>query len=200
MLQAESKFNPKSLSFLILCSGLLLLLTISQAAYSQKKDSVIQTSRVDTIPLKISKDSITSPVDYKAEDSMVLDVDAKKIFLFGKTEVKYEDIVLSAPRIEFNQQTQYVLAKMTRDTSGLVMGMAKLKQGETVTVSDSLSFNFKSQKGLTYSSFFQQDELFNFAEKVKKLIVKRFLQVKADLLPVIWIHPILPFGSVRPNS
>lgn len=178
MLQAESKFNPKSLSFLILCSGLLLLLTISQAAYSQKKDSVIQTSRVDTIPLKISKDSITSPVDYKAEDSMVLDVDAKKIFLFGKTEVKYEDIVLSAPRIEFNQQTQYVLAKMTRDTSGLVMGMAKLKQGETVTVSDSLSFNFKSQKGLTYSSFFQQDELFNFAEKVKKIDSETFFAGK----------------------
>ena len=147
MLQAESKFNPKSLSFLILCSGLLLLLTIPQAVFAQKKDSVVRVSKIDTIPLKISKDSLTAPVDYKAEDSMVLDVVANKIFLFGKTEVKYEDVVLSAPRIEFNQQTQYVMAKMARDTSGLVMGMAKLKQGETVTVSDSLSFNFKSQKG-----------------------------------------------------
>ncbi|MFM7222121.1 MAG: putative LPS assembly protein LptD [Bacteroidota bacterium] len=129
---------------------------------------------MDTLPIKISKDSLTAPVDYKAEDSMVLDVDAKKIFLFGKTEVKFEDVSLTAPRIEFNQQTQYVMAKMARDTAGLVMGMAKLKQGETVTVSDSLSFNFKSQKGLTYSSFFQQDELFNFAEKVKKIDSETF--------------------------
>lgn len=174
MLQAESKFSPKSLSFLILCSGLTLLLTIPQAAFSQKKDSVAQVAKVDTLPIKISKDSLTAPVDYKAEDSMVLDVDAKKIFLFGKTEVKFEDVSLTAPRIEFNQQTQYVMAKMARDTAGLVMGMAKLKQGETVTVSDSLSFNFKSQKGLTYSSFFQQDELFNFAEKVKKIDSETF--------------------------
>lgn len=174
MLQAESKFSPKSLSFLILCSGLTLLLTIPQAAFSQKKDSVTQVAKVDTLPLKISKDSLTAPVDYRAEDSMVLDVDAKKIFLFGKTEVKFEDVSLTAPRIEYNQQTQYVMAKMARDTAGLVMGMAKLKQGETVTVSDSLIFNFKSQKGLTYSSFFQQDELFNFAEKVKKIDSETF--------------------------
>jgi hypothetical protein len=103
-----------------------------------------------------------------------LEIDTKKIFLFGKTEVKFEDIVMNAPKIEFDQQTQYVLAKMEKDSAGLVTGMAKLKQGETVTVSDSLSFNFKSQKGLTYSSFFQQDEFFNFAEKVKKIDQETF--------------------------
>jgi hypothetical protein len=134
--------------------------------------------KVDTMQLKISKDSINAPVDYKAEDSMVLDIDTKKIFLYGKTEVKFEDVVLNAPRIEFDQQTQFVLAKMGRDSAGLVTGMAKLKQGETVTVSDSLSFNFKSQKGLTYSSFFQQDEFFNYAEKVKKIDQETFFAAR----------------------
>jgi len=191
MLHAKSKFSLKYLLFLILSSGVLLILTIPKAAKAspfsagfqiKKSDTTnpkstfdsTKQSKVDTMNLKISKDSINSPVDYKAEDSMVLDVDTKKIFLYGKTEVKFEDIVLNAPKIEFDQQTQYVLAKMGRDSAGLVTGMAKLKQGETTTVSDSLSFNFKSQKGLTYSSFFQQDEFFNYAEKVKKINQETF--------------------------
>jgi len=191
MLHAKSKFSLKYLLILILSSGVILFLTFPKAVHASVKyapfqigqkdttlpKSAIDTSKkvkVDSMNLKISKDSINSPVEYKAEDSMVLEIDTKKIFLFGKTEVKFEDIVMNAPKIEFDQQTQYVLAKMGKDSAGLVTGMAKLKQGETVTVSDSLSFNFKSQKGLTYSSFFQQDEFFNFAEKVKKIDQETF--------------------------
>lgn len=191
MLHAKSKFSLKYLLFLILSSGVLLILTFPKSANASINSSSFQSvnadttqpksvkdtlrqSKIDTLQLKISKDSINAPIDYKAEDSMVLDIDTKKIFLYGKTEVKFEDIVLNAPKIEFDQQTQYVLAKMGRDSTGLVTGMAKLKQGETVTVSDSLTFNFKSQKGLTYSSFFQQDEFFNYAEKVKKIDQETF--------------------------
>ena len=50
---------------------------------TKKPDSVKTLNKVDTIKLKISKDSIPAQVDYEAQDSMVLDVDAKKIFLFG---------------------------------------------------------------------------------------------------------------------
>lgn len=179
MLQARSKFSLKYLSILILCSGALPILTLSKDSHFRYRnevdnrriyDTVIlpktsdttqKVSKVDTLNVKISKDSISTPIDHKAEDSMVLEIDTKKIFLFGKTEIKYEDVTLNAPKIEFDQATQFVTAKMGRDTAGNVAGMAKLKQGETVTVSDSLRFNFKSQKGLTYNSFFQQDELFN---------------------------------------
>lgn len=191
MLHTKSKFSLNYLLFLILSSGVILILTLPKVVQADsnkamfqitKKDTLspqskIDTTRfikVDTMDLKISKDSINSPIEYKAEDSMVMEIDTKKIYLFGKTEVKFEDVVLNAPKIVFDQQTQYVLAKMGKDTAGLVTGMAKLKQGETITVSDSLSFNLKSQKGLTYSSFFQQDELFNFAEKVKKIDKETF--------------------------
>ncbi len=145
---------------------------------TKKPDSVKTLNKVDTIKLKISKDSIPAQVDYEAQDSMVLDVDAKKIFLFGKTQIKYEDIVLNAPLIEFDQETQYVYAKMNRDSAGKVEGMAKLKQAESTTVSDSIRFNFKSQKGMTYASFFQQSDFFNFAEKVKKADAETFFASK----------------------
>lgn len=196
MLKPRSKFSLNYLFFLILCSGALPILTLSKNrvgnAFAPKTyvylydttkpinaknttklpvqpDTTKKETTVDTLNLKISKDSLSSPLEHKAEDSMVLEVDTRKIYLFGKTEVKYEDVVLNAPKIEFDQRSQYVTAKMGKDSVGAVTGMAKLKQAETVTVSDSLNFNLKSQRGLTYSSFFQQEEFFNFAQKVKKI-------------------------------
>ena len=191
MLQHNRKFSLKYPFILILCSGLISILTFPKQTLSHPSPVVVNNvisdttepklpsdttrpQKVDTLKLKLSKDSISFPVDHKAEDSMVLEVDSRKVLLYGKGEIKYDDVQLNAPKIEYDQQTQYVTAKMGRDTAGLVSGMAKLKQGETVTVSDSLRFNFKSQKGLTYSSFFQQEELFNFAQKVKKIDPETF--------------------------
>lgn len=201
MPQPASKFSLKYLFFLILCSGAILFLAMSPRVFGSSappiyhmaflrdtlrpvflKDTTVDTAKrtasVDTLRIKVSADSLSSPVDHAAEDSMVLEVESGRILLFGKTEVKYEDIVMNAPKIEFDQRTQYVTAQMARDSLGKVIGMAKLKQAESVTVSDSLRFNFKSQRGLTYNSFFQQEELYNFAEKVKKIDPETFFASK----------------------
>ncbi len=132
-------------------------------------DSIVMMKSVDTFSVKISKDSIDAPIEYQAKDSMVLDVIGKKLYLYTETDVKYKDVHLTAPQIDFDQQTNLVKAKMHKDSVGLTMGQAKLVQGDIVTVSDSLEFNFKTQKGLTHSSYFQQAELFNYAQIVKKI-------------------------------
>lgn len=129
----------------------------------------IRVQKIDSFHIKISKDSIDAPVEYKAKDSMVLDVIAKKLYLYTETDVKYKDVHLTAPQIDFDQQTNLVKAKMKFDSSGVSMGQAKLVQADIVTVSDSIEFNFKTQKGLTHSSYFQQNELFNYAQIVKKI-------------------------------
>ncbi|HRP32050.1 MAG TPA: putative LPS assembly protein LptD [Agriterribacter sp.] len=125
--------------------------------------------KVDTFHIRMSKDSIDAPVEYQAKDSMVLDVTNQKLFLYNETNVKYKDVDLKAPEIVFDQQTSIVKARMKLDTAGKSLGQASLIQGDITTVSDSLEFNFKTQKGLTHSSYFQQAELYNFAEVVKKV-------------------------------
>ena len=125
--------------------------------------------KVDTFSVKMSKDSIDAPVEYEAKDSMVLDVTAQKLYLYGETGVKYKDVDLKAPEIVFDQQTNMVKARMKLDTAGKVLGQATLVQGDMTTVNDSLEFNFKTQKGLTHSSYFQQSELYNYAQVVKKV-------------------------------
>lgn len=141
-----------------------------------KKDTLV--SKIDTLKVPLSADSLSGPVNYNANDSMVLDVATKKIFLYGRSKVQYTDVTLNAPEISFDQATQMVTARMTRDTAGNVVGMAKLTQAETTTVSDSIKFNFKSQKGITHNSFFQQQEIYNFAQKVKKIDAETFYAYK----------------------
>ena len=135
---------------------------------SLRGDSVPKV-KIDTFSVKMSKDSIDAPVEYEAKDSMVLDVTAQKLYLYGETGVKYKDVDLKAPEIVFNQQNNMVKARMKLDTAGKVLGQATLVQGDITTVSDSLEFNFKTQKGLTHSSYFQQSELYNYAQVVKKV-------------------------------
>ena len=123
MLHAKSKFSWNSLLFLILSSGVILILTLPKVVQAGSKKALFQIikkdtrppqskmdttklTKVDSMDLKISKDSINSPIEYKAEDSMVMEIDTKKIYLFGKTEVKFEDVVLNAPKIVLDQQTQ----------------------------------------------------------------------------------------------
>ena len=97
------------------------------------RDSGSFRDRIDTFNIRMSPDSLDAPVDYKAEDSMVLEVDTKRILLYGKTEVKYTDVSLSAPYLVFDQQSQVVTARMGRDSVG------------TVTLARSLSiFTFTS--------------------------------------------------------
>jgi len=142
------------------------------------QDSGTLRQKVDTFQVRMSKDSMNAPVNYKAQDSMVLDVETSQILLYGKSEVNYTDVKLSAPRIIFDQNSSVVTARMAKDTVGNVIGMAKLVQAKTETVSDSILFNFKTQKGLTHSSFFQQQEIYNFAEKVKKVDPETFYAYK----------------------
>ncbi|PWT97342.1 MAG: LPS-assembly protein LptD [Bacteroidetes bacterium] len=130
--------------------------------------------KVDSFQVKMSKDSVEAPVNYSAEDSMVLDVGNKKIYLYGKTDIKQKDIELTAPEVSYDQSTSMVKARMKLDTAGKVLGQAKLVQADITTVSDSLEFNFKTLKGLTHSTYFQEAELFNYAEKVKKVDPQTF--------------------------
>src|SRR5215212_3143379 len=80
----------------------------------------------DTFHFKASKDSLDNPVSYHADDSMVLDVPGKKIFLYGKSStVKYIDNELSAPQIEYDQNTNLVKAFLTKDSLGNVIAYPK---------------------------------------------------------------------------
>lgn len=125
--------------------------------------------KIDTLQLKISKDSLQGPVNYKAEDSLVMDVPAKKMYLYGKiTNISYLDNILAAPKIEFDQETSLVTASLVKDSLGKVISFAEVSQGETKSKSDTIIFNLKTLRGITKGTYTQQGEMYIYAERLKK--------------------------------
>ena len=135
----------------------------------QYTDTAAPTQRVDTFSLKIAKDTLEGPVNYEAEDSAVILVQDKKILLYGKTKTVYKDITLTAPQVTLNQQTNILTAVNAKDSLGVVSNRARFEQGENQFESDTIQFNFKSQKGLTKNTFTQQSEMFVQGEAIKKI-------------------------------
>lgn len=130
--------------------------------------------QVDTLNVKISADSLDAPVNYAASDSMVLDVATKKITLYSKASTKYKDLDLSAYKIELDQPTQIVVATYLVDSLGEKQGKPHFVQGESNMDADSIIYNFKTQKGITKSTFTQQGEMFVYGERIKKVNISDF--------------------------
>jgi hypothetical protein len=141
-----------------------------------KKDSLLKTpltdtsiNRVDTFDLKISKDSLDAPVEYEAEDSVVVLVQQKKVVLYGKTKTNYKDIELRAPKMEIDQETQILTAFNSLDSAGNLIDRAHFTQGETKFQSDTIRYNFKTQKGLTKNTHTLMNEVHLVGQDVKRI-------------------------------
>lgn len=130
-------------------------------------DSVIQV--VDTFSLKMSRDSLDGPVTYEAEDSVVVLIQQKQILLYGKTKTQYQDITLTSPYVELDQQTNILTAISGRDSLGEIDERARFVQAENDFSSDTIRFNFKTQKGLTKNTFTQSGEMFIQGRDIKKV-------------------------------
>lgn len=134
----------------------------------------VTTQRVDTFNLKLSKDTLDAPVNYEAEDSAVVLIQGKKLLLYGKTKTVYKDINLQAPKVEMDQQTNLITAYSSRDSLGDIAERAVMEQGDSKFQSDTIRYNFKSQKGLTTNTFTQQQEMFVQGERIKRVTANTF--------------------------
>jgi LPS-assembly protein len=131
-------------------------------------DTPGRVQRVDTFDIKMSKDTLDGPVNYEAEDSAVVMIKNQQIFLYGKTKTEYKDITLTAPKVEIDQQSQMLTAMRDVDSAGNTQTRAKFIQAENNFQSDTIRYNFKTQKGLTKNTFTQNGEFFVKADRAKR--------------------------------
>ncbi len=154
--------------------------TIKNTATSENESDTIPsrtdsvTARTDTFSLRLSKDTLSAPVEYEGEDSVVVLVPDKKIVMYGKTKTVYQDVTLTAPQVEVDQRTSIVTAISSTDSTGYVTQRARFEQAENKFESDKISFNFKTQKGLTQNTFTQQGEMYVIGETTKKINASTF--------------------------
>lgn len=141
--------------------------TVIGADSLKKGDSSI--IKTDTFEVKLSKDSLDAPVEYKASDSIVMEIPTKKIILYSKGNIKYKDMDLSADSIEMDNQKDEIIATFRRDSAGNMIGKPVMLQADTKMESDFMRFNTKTQKGLTQSTMTAQGEMYVQGLKIKKV-------------------------------
>ena len=157
-----------------------------------RKDSagreIIDTTKMDSLQLAIyrhnkqiddsiyldslnrqKKNGIDAPVTFSANDSMVYDAQNKTAFLYGTSNVKYENMDLKSERIYLNMDSSLVHATGVRDTAAKgLTGTPVFSMGSANYESDTMAFNFKSKKGLIQNVTTQQQEGFLSSQLSKR--------------------------------
>lgn len=114
------------------------------------------------------KSDLEFPLNYSAEDSLILNMRKQKAYMYSNAHVDYGNYVLDACYIEFDFKTKIVLARLCLDSLGNKVGVPKLSDGNTVTEADSIKFNFESKRGVTYHVRMQEGEGYIHGNMVKR--------------------------------
>ena len=120
----------------------------------------------DSVPTK-KRDELEAPVIYQSKDSMVWCKNGDA-YLYGEGQVNYQQIELTANEITIDLDNSTVFAQGTADSTGSVMGRPIFADGDTPYESETMSYNFKSRKGLINNVTTQQGEGYMTSNTVKK--------------------------------
>lgn len=139
------------------------LLSDSLQGDSLRHDSV----KVDTVK---HKPGIDSPVEYQANDSMVYDAATGLAYLYGKAQVNYQNMQLTAAKIAMNMDSSLVHAEARPDSTaeGGLAEKPVYHQGSDEYNSERMSFNFKTKKGFIQNVATRQGDGFMVSEKSKR--------------------------------
>ncbi len=146
----------------------------SYAQIASKPDSLVvkaDTLLNDSLKVKKQKkrkDDIKSKIIYSAKDSIIYSADYKKAYMYGEAKITYSDIELNAAFIEYDTQHNLVFASGLKDTTGVTIGKPDFKQGSQQFTSDTMRYNFKTQKGASLGIITKQDDGYLHAEKTKR--------------------------------
>jgi len=132
----------------------------------------------DTIPPlpadSLRKDSVAvkgdleTTVKYFARDSIVLSVDGKHAYLYGKSKIDYGDIHLSAERIEIDYERNLLIADPVVDSTGKMIGKPIFEEGTEKYETTHIKYNFKTKKAYILGVVTEESEGFMHGEEVKK--------------------------------
>jgi lipopolysaccharide assembly outer membrane protein LptD (OstA) len=122
-----------------------------------------------------NKNLIDSKVIYNAEDSIVLSNDSKKVYLYNKARIEYEDIILEADFIEYDQENNYVFARGVTDTLGNIEGKPVFKDKGDEFEAKTIKYNFQTKKGYIEDVVTEEQEGFLHSQQTMKLEDNSFL-------------------------
>ena len=125
-------------------------------------------SDIDTL-MRLSTNPIKETIKYKARDSVAMDLNTRRAYLYGEGNIDYESMNLKADRVEVDFNSQTLHAHGTTDTAGEVSGRPYFKQDDAEYHADTITFNYGNKKGIIQGVITQEGEGYLHGRKVKKI-------------------------------
>lgn len=114
------------------------------------------------------KSLFDSKVHFKAKDSILIDLLAKKVYLYGEAEVLYEKINLKGSTITIDFITKEIAADYTLDTAGKKVGQPNFSDGSQSIDAGRIAYDFETKRAKISNLVMKEGEGIIYGEKVKK--------------------------------
>lgn len=139
------------------------------------QDTVQATVADTTGADSIVAPAIDAPIDYNAEDSIIVSFDGQKVFLYNNAKVNYQQIELNAYFIELDLETREVYAEGMEDSTGTLIQKPIFNDGTQEFESKTLRYNFDTEKGIITEVVTEQGEGFVHSKRTKKISKEAFV-------------------------
>ena len=143
------------------------LMDSMQLAIYKHNKMVDDSIRLDSMN-RAKSTGVDAPVKFSAQDSMVYRASDKLAFLYGSSNVVYQNMDLSSADITMNMDSSLVRATGVKDTIGDLQGRPVFKMGDTQYDSDTIAFNFKMKKGFINNVYTAQEDGFLTSQRSKR--------------------------------
>ncbi len=116
------------------------------------------------------KNGIDAPVKYEATDSLVYEATTNTAHLYGSSVVDYENMNLKSDKIYMSLDSSLVHATGTADSTEKngIKGRPVFRMGSDQYDTDTISFNFKTKKGLVQNAYTEQQDGYLTSEISKR--------------------------------
>ncbi len=138
-----------------------------QLAIYRHNKAIDDSLALDSMNRK-KKNGIDYPVHYTANDSLVFMQSTGRAYLYGNSNVKYDNMDLKSDKIFMSLDSSIVHATGSRDTLGVISGTPVFAMGSDSYESDTMAFNFKTKKGLINQVYTAQQDGFMRSELSKR--------------------------------
>ncbi len=158
-----------------------LLCLVANAASSQdsvkialdtiplEADSIV-TDTVPDVRQQLSASAISSKIDYVATDSIRIQLNEQKVYLYRDVEIFYDEITLKAGYVEIDFKKNVLYAEGIRDSLGKEIQRPVFSQGSQTFTARSMLYNFETKKGLIKDIITQEGESYLHGSVVKRFM------------------------------
>lgn len=158
---------------------ILLALLFSSLGQSQNLRSDTISTKIDTLTYqKPNNSSVTKkekPINlmtealYEAEDSLIMDKEQQKAYLYQNAMVSYDGIELKANYIMIDFKNNTIYATGLPDSSGKMTGLPVFKEQGDEYQASTINYNFNTKKGIIANVRKEEGDVYVFLQKGKKM-------------------------------